>query len=86
VTTLNLLRSWIIWREEVMALIPQFVARFPGLQRFTYTAPPPGVKRATQTSFIKEIYGACPGAMVDLGFLADLDTLSQASIDAQEIS
>jgi hypothetical protein len=46
----------------------------------------PGVKRATQTSFIKEIYRACPGAMVDLGFLADLDTLSQASIDTQEIS
>lgn len=69
-----------------MALIPQFVARFPGLQDFTYASPPPGVKRATQTSFVEEINRACPRVTVDLGFLADLDTLSQASNDTQEIS
>ena len=86
VTTLNLLQSWThMWRREVMALIPQFVARFPGLQGFTYASPPPGVKRATQTPFIEEIKRVCPGVTVDLGFLADLDTSSQASIDTQEI-
>lgn len=71
VTTLNLFRSsthmspW----TEVMALIPQFVARFPGLQRFgfTYSSPPPGLERVTQTSFIKEMNRACPGVTVDLG-------------------
>jgi len=81
VTTLNLSHSWNMWRREVMALIPQFVARFPGLQCFTYASPPLGVERAVQTSFIKEINRACPGVTVDLGFLADLDTSSQASID-----
>lgn len=86
VTTLNVTRSWNMWRREVMALIPQFVARFPGLQDFTYASPPPGVKRATQTSFVEEINRACPRVTVDLGFLADLDTLSQASNDTQEIS
>ena len=70
-----------MWQREVMTLIPQFVARFPGLQCFTYASPPLGVERAVQTSFIKEINRACPGVMVDLGFLADLDTSSQASID-----
>jgi len=66
ITTLNLFHSGNMWRREVMALIPQFIARFPGLQRFTYTSAPPSVERATQRSFIKEINRACPGVTVDI--------------------
>ena len=73
VTTLNLFQSQNMWRKEVMALIPQFVARFPGLQGFTYASPPPHVKRVTQTSFLKEINRACPGVAVD-GLPVDLGT------------
>jgi len=98
VTTLDLFPSGIrLWRREVMALIPRFVARFQGLHRLFYASPPPAgrftyalppVTRATQISFIKEIKRACPGVTVMIGSspVADQPDLSQASDDTQELS
>lgn len=78
VTTLNLFQSWNMWRSDVGALIPQFLARFPHLQHLTYASPPPNVEREKQTSFIREIMLACSGmktVTIELGSPVNLDTL-----------
>ena len=78
VTTLNLLRSWGMWRSGVRAPIPQFLARFPQLQHLTYALPPPDVGRAEQTSFIWEIMLVCPRMKtmtIGSGSPVDLDML-----------
>ena len=79
VTTLNLFQSfWSMWRSDVRALIPQFLARFPQLQHITYASPPLDVERAKQMSFIREIMVACPGmktVTIELGSPVNLDTL-----------
>jgi hypothetical protein len=78
VTTLDLFQSWSMWRSDVRALIPQFLARFPQLQHLTYASPPPDVEKAKQTSFIREVMLACPGmktVTIELGSPVNLDML-----------
>ena len=81
VTTLNLFQSYwsTMWRSDVRALIPQFLARFPQLQHLTYASPLAlDVERAKQTSFIREIMATCPGmktVTIELGSPVNLDTL-----------
>jgi hypothetical protein len=79
VTTLNLFQSWNMWQSDVIALMPHFLARFPGLQHLTYTPPPADVESAIRTLFIKEIKLACPGmkiVTIEIGSPVDLDTLN----------
>ena len=81
VTTLNLFQCWNMWQSDVIALMPHFLARFPGLQHLIYTPPPVGVEGAIQTvtSFIRAIKLACPGmkiVTIEIGSPVDLDTLS----------
>jgi len=78
VTTLDLFQSWSMWRSDVRALIPQFLAQFPQLQHLIYPLPPANVEKAKQTSFIREIMLACPGmktVTIELGSAVNLDTL-----------
>ena len=79
VTTLNLFQSyWSMWRSDVRALMPQFLALFPQLQHLIYTVPPPDVEKAKQTSFIREIMLVCPGMKTvtfELGSPVNLDML-----------
>jgi hypothetical protein len=79
VTTLNLFQFWNMWQSDVIALMPHFLAQFPGLQHLTYTPPPADVESAIRTSFIREIKLACPGmkiVTIEIGSPVDLDTLN----------